>query len=400
MKKLETDFAGVKMRNPLILASATTGWDGERCHQAWLNQAGAIVPKSFAPPGKFAQHPRCGRMKIIRHGKNRIGMVNIELYTTMTLEDWLETDLEKASAGGSCIIASIVAHPDPADTGANARKIEQTGKVAMFEINVSCPMPADQSKVGFQMGNDPETCFRQVKAVKSVVSLPVGIKLTPTTHNMVPMAQAAESAGADFLTIGNSVRSFAGVDITTGLPKLPAYGGYSGPAIKPITQRHVSEVAKAVKIPISACGGITTWEDVVEYVMLGATTVQICTSIMWQGYGHFKTLLRGLEDYLDREKLSSLDAVQGKALPHILTIDEASKRPPLVAQVDPVKCISLTKGGCEACGKVCFYGAIEFSPKLALKSQNCDGCSLCVEICPVGALRLGTPKALKRKKTI
>jgi dihydropyrimidine dehydrogenase (NAD+) subunit PreA len=393
MKKLETHFAGVKMRNPLILASATTGWDGERCHQAWLNQAGAIVPKSFAPPGKFAQHPRCGRMKIIRHGKNRIGMVNIELYTTMTLEDWLGSDLEKASAGGSCIIASIVAHPDPADTGANARKIEQTGKVAMFEINVSCPMPADQSKVGFQMGNDPETCFRQVRGVKRVVSLPVGIKLTPTTHNMVPMAQAAESAGADFLTIGNSVRSFAGVDITTGLPKLPAYGGYSGPAIKPITQRHVSEVAKAVKTPISACGGITTWEDVVEYVMLGATTVQICTSIMWQGYGHFQTILRGLKDYLDRENLSSLKAVQGKALPYIVTIDEASKRPPLVVQVDPAKCINLTKGRCEACGKVCFYGGIEFSPKLILKSQNCDGCNLCVEICPVSALRLGTPKA-------
>ena len=393
MKKLETHFAGVKMRNPLILASATTGWDGERCHQAWLNQAGAIVPKSFAPPGKFAQHPRCGRMKIIRHGKNRIGMVNIELYTTMTLEDWLGSDLEKASAGGSCIIASIVAHPDPKDTGANARKIEQTGKAAMFEINVSCPMPADQSKVGFQMGNDPETCFRQVKGVKSVVSLPVGIKLTPTTHNMVPMAMAAESAGADFLTIGNSVRSLAGVDITTGLPKLPAYGGYSGPAIKPITQRHVSEVAKAVKIPISACGGITTWEDVVEYVMLGATTVQICTSIMWQGYGHFQTILQGLKDYLDRENLSSLKAVQGKALPHILTIEEASKLPPLVVQVDPEKCINLTKGRCEACGKVCFYGGIEFSPKLTLKSQKCDGCNLCVEICPVSALRLGTPKA-------
>ena len=81
------------------------------------------------------------------------------------------------------------------------------------------------------------------------MTLPVGIKLTPTTHNMVPMAKAAEEAGADFLTIGNSVRSFAGVDIRTGLPRLAAYGGYSGPAIKPITQRHVSEVAKAVTTP-------------------------------------------------------------------------------------------------------------------------------------------------------
>ena len=215
--------------------------------------------------------------------------------------------------GGLVIIASVVAHPNPEDTAANAKIIQDTGKVAMFEINVSCPMPADNSKVGFQMGNDPDTCYRQVQAVKKAVTLPVGIKLTPTTHNMVPMGQAAEAAGADFLTIGNSVRSFAGVDIQTGLPKLPAYGGYSGPAIKPITQRHVSEVARAVKTPISACGGITTWEDVVEYVMLGATTVQICTSIMWQGYGHFETLLKGLKEYMDREKLNSLDPIRGKA---------------------------------------------------------------------------------------
>lgn len=391
MGKLETIFAGVKLRNPLILASATTGWDGERCQQAWLNQAGAVVPKSFAPPDKFAQHPRCGRMKIIRHGQSRIGMVNIELYTTMTLEDWLKTDLEKAHKGGNRIIASVVAHPTPEDTGSNARRIQDTGKVAMFEINVSCPMPADQSRVGFQMGNDPETCYRQVKAVKSIVSLPVGIKLTPTTHNMVPMAQAAESAGADFLTIGNSIRSFAGVDITTGMPKLPAYGGYSGPGIKPITQRHVSEVAKAVRTPISACGGITTWEDAVEYIMLGATTVQICTSIMWNGYGHFKTIIGGLEGYLEREKLDSLEAIRGKTLPYITTIDEVSKRPPLVSRVDPDKCTNLKKGGCELCGRVCFYGAIEFSPRLKLKPEKCDGCNLCVEICPVSALRLAPP---------
>jgi len=392
MGSLETNFAGVKLRNPLILASATPGWDGERCRQAWLHQAGAIVPKSIGPPVQFAQHPRCGRMKIIRQGNTRIGMVNIELYTTMTLEDWLKTELEKASQKGGCVIASVVAHPNPEDTAGNAKKIQDTGKVAMFEINVSCPMPADQSKVGFQMGNDPETCFRQVQALKKAVSLPVGIKLTPTAHNMVPMAQAAEKASADFLTIANSIRSFAGVDITTGLPRIPAYGGYSGPAIKPITQRHVSEVAKAVKIPISACGGITTWEDVVEYVMLGATTVQICTSIMWQGYGHFKTILKGLEDYLEREKLASLDQIRGKTLPYITTIEEVCKRPPLVSRVDAERCPNLKKGGCELCGRVCFYGAIEFSPRLKLKPENCDGCNLCVEICPTGALSLAPAK--------
>jgi dihydropyrimidine dehydrogenase (NAD+) subunit PreA len=388
MSDLEVNFAGVNLRNPLILASATPGWDGERSNQAWQAGAGALIPKSFGPPGRWAQHPRNGRMKLIKSGKKRIGMVNIELYTTMTLEDWLDRELEKAYQGNSAIIASIVAHPDPEGTARNAKIIEDTGKVVMFEINVSCPMPAGEDKVGFQMGNDPELCFRQVEAVKKAVSLPVGIKLTPTTHNMVPIAQACERAGADFLTISNSVRSFAGVDIETGMPKLCAYGGYSGPAIKPITQRHVSEVAKAVQIPISAVGGISTWEDVVEYMMIGATTVQVCTSVMWHGYDFFQKLAQGLLAYMERENLDSLEQIRGKALPHIVTIEELARQSPLSVQVDPTQCINLTKGGCELCGNSCFYGAIEFSPKLTLHRENCDGCGLCTEICPHGALTL------------
>ena len=358
MAKLEVSFAGVKLRNPLILASATPSWDGKHSHLGWKAGAGAVVPKSFAPPSKWAEHPRCGRMKLVHHGGRRIGMVNIELYTTMTLQDWIDEELDKAYEDQNRIIASIVAHPSPEDTGRNARRIEETGKVIMFEINVSCPMPADKDKVGFQMGNDPEMCFRQVKAVKESVTLPVGIKLTPTTHNMVPVAQAAVEGGADFLTIGNSVRSFAGVDIRTGLPKLAAYGGYSGPAIKPIAQRHVSEVAKAVSIPISACGGVSSWEDVIEFIMLGATTVQICTSVMWHGYGYFKQLLDGLSEYMKEEDLDSLETIRGKALPHIVTIDELARRPALVAKVDADRCINLTQGKCGLCGEVCFYDAI------------------------------------------
>ena len=388
MANLEVTFAGIKFRNPLILASATPGWDGERSNRAWRAGAGAVIPKSFAPPGRWGQHPRTGRMKLIKSGKKRIGMVNIELYTTMTLQDWLDRELDKACEGNSSIIASVVAHPNPEDTARNAQIIEETGKVVMFEINVSCPMPAGEDKVGFQMGNDPETCYRQVETIKSAVSLPVGIKLTPTTHDMVPIAQACEQAGADFLTIANSVRSFAGVDISTGMPKLCAYGGYTGPAIKPITQRHVSEVARAVNIPISAVGGVSTWEDVIEYMMIGATTIQICTSIMWHGYDFFKEVLDDLTVYMEREGLDSLEQIRGKALPHIVPIEELAKRPPLMAQVDPEKCINLTKGGCELCGDSCFYGAIEFAPKLILHRENCDGCGLCTEVCPAGALKL------------
>ncbi|MEW6265123.1 MAG: tRNA-dihydrouridine synthase [Thermodesulfobacteriota bacterium] len=391
MANLEVSIAGVKFRNPLFLASATPGWDGERSNQAWRAGAGAVVPKSFGPPATWAQHPRCGRMKLIKSGPRRIGMINIELYTTMTLQEWLDRELEKACAGGAAIIASVVAQPDPEDTARNAQLIEDTGRVVMFEINVSCPMPLGADKVGFQMGNDPDMCHRQVKAVKRAVKLPVGIKLTPTSHNMVPLAQAAAEAGADSLTIANSVRSFAGVDIKTGRPRLAAYGGYSGPAIKPITQRHVSEVARAVKVPIQAVGGISGWEDVIEYIMLGASAVQICTSIMWNGYDHFQKMLDGLSQYLEQRGLSSLADIRGRALPYIKTIEQLAQEPPLAVRVDPEICANLKKGGCELCGPVCFYGAIKFDPRLTLTREKCDGCGLCVEVCPVGALSLAEP---------
>jgi ferredoxin len=109
---------------------------------------------------------------------------------------------------------------------------------------------------------------------------------------------------------------------------------------------------------------------------------------MWHGYGHFQKILKGLSEYVEQEGLDSLESIRGKALPHIVTIENLAKNPPLRAQVDSEKCINLTKGGCELCGKVCFYGAIEFTPRLTLHRQNCDGCGLCSEICPVGALEL------------
>jgi ferredoxin len=123
-------------------------------------------------------------------------------------------------------------------------------------------------------------------------------------------------------------------------------------------------------------------------MMIGATTVQVCTSVMWKGYGHFRTILKGVEDFMARKGLSALEEIRGQALPHITTIEEIARRAPMVATVDPETCLNVTKGKCRICEKVCFYQAIGFAPRLQLEPQNCDGCGLCVEICPVSALRL------------
>ena len=123
-------------------------------------------------------------------------------------------------------------------------------------------------------------------------------------------------------------------------------------------------------------------------MMLGASAVQICTSIMWNGYEHFQKILDGLTEYMQQEGIDSLESIRGKTLPYIKTIEDLAQEPPRVAQVDPDVCTNLKKGGCELCRPVCFYGAIRFDPKLSLIRENCDGCGLCTEICPVGALAM------------
>jgi dihydropyrimidine dehydrogenase (NAD+) subunit PreA len=385
---LEVKIGNVTLKNPIIAASATPTWDGLRSRMSCDAGAAAAVPKTFGPSGTWAKHPRVGRMRLVRYNGARIGMVNNELYTTMPLSQWIDSELKIAYGKGNSIIASMVALPDPQETAKNCLAIAKTGMARMFEINVSCPMPHGTDKVGFQMGNDPEACFRQVEAVKKVTDVPVGIKLTPTSFDMVPMARAAESAHADFIVIGNSVRSFAGVDIETGKPYLQAYGGYSGPAIRPITMRHLSEVARNVTTPLIAVGGIMKWEDIVEYVMLGASAVQLCTSIMWDGYETIGKMLEGLEGYVQRKGLSSLEEIKGCALPYIKPIEEVSKQPAKHITLDKDRCQNLKTGGCKLCSKACFYGALSFNPTITTDPTHCDGCGLCTEICPHKALAL------------
>jgi dihydropyrimidine dehydrogenase (NAD+) subunit PreA len=379
---LKVNYAGVEFKNPLVLASATPGWDGRHLRLAAEAGAAGVVPKTIGPVVDWAHHPRCGRLALVRSGKQPIGMVNLELFTTMTRERWIESELAEAQKGGARVIASILAMPDPAETAVLADQVQDTGAVDIFELNVSCPMPA--STVGMHIGRNPTLVAHQVESVKKVARLPLSVKLTPNVADMVPIALAARDAGADGLVISNSVRAFAGVDISTGQPVLPAMGGYTGPAIKPIVQRHLAEVALKVDLPISAIGGIMGWREIVEYIMLGATTVQSCTAVMWGGYEAIPRMLKGLEDFMQERSVNSLDEIRGVALKHITTTEIYAKEPPKFALVDKSKCT-----GCGVCRRLCFYDAVTIENDRAFAARDkCDGCGLCALWCPVEAIVL------------
>lgn len=382
MTDLSVNFAGVQLKNPIILASGGPGWDGEHLKRCGLAGAGAVIPKSIGSPAKWQHHPRIGRLNVLRIRGRPYGMINIELFSTLPLERWLKKELKIATEGGVPIIASVVADPDPFNTQKVASLVADTGFVSMIEINVSCPMPAE--KVGMHIGRDPKRTAEQIKAVKEAVEVPVTVKLSPNFAYLDEIARAAERAGADAISATNSVQALYGVDIETGRPILPAFGGYSGPAIKPIILRCIAKITKAVNIPVSGIGGISDWRDVVEYIMIGATTVQTCTMVMWRGLKIFNELSNGLKAFMERKGYQKIDEFRGIALKYISTADELAKKEPMYAIVYKSSC-----NGCKICIGVCQYDAIEtIRDKVKIDPKKCDGCGLCKAWCPTEAIEL------------
>lgn len=382
MANLEVNYCGVKYRNPLVLASATPGWDGEAMRRAAEAGIGGVIPKTIGPKQDWAAHPRNGRMVLHRFNGKPIGQINMELFTTMTREQWVTKELQIAKSGGAVMQLSILAMPEPDDTAKLVEEMQATGMVDLFELNVSCPMPA--STVGMHIGKSADLTYKQVKAAKSAANIPLTVKLTPNVADMVEIASAAKEAGADGITISNSIRSFAGVDIETGKPYLRSYGGYTGPAIKPIIMRHLSEVARNVDIPLAAVGGVNSYKEVIEYIMLGATTVQLCTAVMWNGYGKITQIINDLNCWMDEKGYQSFDEIRGIALKDITTVEELAKLPPKFAHIDSEKCLN-----CGKCEKSCMYRAISKEGGVhTVRAENCDGCGLCAQLCPVNAISL------------
>lgn len=380
---LSVEFTEIRFRNPIWLASASPGWDGKRLRRYALAGAGAVIPKSIGSPARWFEHPRCGRIAVSRRDEIPIGMQNIEIFSTVTKKAWIERELKIASEGGAPVIASIVANPDPTDTAKLAQAVARTKVPVIIELNVSCPMPA--GSVGWNIGKDPKLTAEQVKAVKEAVpDVPLMPKLTPNVADIGRIARACERAGADAISSINSVRCLLGVNIETGKPVIPAFGGYTGPAILPISLRCVAEVAKSVKIPISGIGGIMNWHNVIEMMMVGARTIQIATAVIWHGPGIFKEILKNMEGWMAKKGYESTDEFVGCALKHIVPVEEIAKLPAKYAVVNAELC-----DGCGVCKKICVFDAIEIIEGIAkIDSTKCDGCGLCTQLCPIAAISL------------
>ncbi|PLT34272.1 dihydroorotate dehydrogenase [Bacillus sp. V5-8f] len=267
MKSLAINLPGLELKNPVMPASGCFGFGREFSRLYDLNKLGAIMIKATTPEPRFGNPTP-------RVAETSAGMLNAIGLQNPGLSKVIEEELAFLEMYDIPIIANI-AGSQVQDYTEVAREISKAGNVKALELNISCP---NVKQGGIAFGTDPETAKSVTKAVKEVSEVPVYVKLSPNVTNITEMAKAVEDAGADGLTMINTLLGMR-LDIKTGKPVLAnGTGGLSGPAIKPVAIRMIHEVSRRVSIPIIGMGGIATAEDVIEFFYAGASAVAVGTA--------------------------------------------------------------------------------------------------------------------------
>ncbi|UCH05550.1 MAG: NAD-dependent dihydropyrimidine dehydrogenase subunit PreA [Candidatus Thorarchaeota archaeon] len=393
---LAVEFAGIPFKNPFLLSSAPPTMDVRHIlRAARLGWGGAVMKTVTEEP---TVDPRT-RLGVLRKNGKAIGMNNIELLSREPLKTWTDDwipKIKREAPEDFVFVASMMSGPEPGGWTSLAETMSQTGADAI-ELNVSCPHGSPEKHMGAFIGQDPTLVEQVSRAAKKGTDLPILVKLTPNVTDIVPIAQAAAKGGADGLSAINTVESLIGVDVETATPlpiaygvdkteQLSTYGGYCGPAVRPIGLRVVSQIAKAIPdIPISGIGGIEDWMSSVEYLMVGARTLQVCTAAMWYGFSIIKTITEGIVKFMERKGYKTLDEMIGRALSKITTWTALSKLPPVVGRVIENRCT-----GCKECVGACAdggYVAIQMREGIAvINPEKCDGCGLCAVVCEYDAV--------------
>ncbi|MCK4668889.1 dihydroorotate dehydrogenase, partial [Candidatus Bathyarchaeota archaeon] len=296
--RLHVDLAGLKLANPTILASGILGLSAESLGNVVIGGAGAIVTKSVGlRPRKGYANPTVVQTSC--------GLINAMGLPNPGIMEFVKGIREVKNLGVPVIVSVYGFSAD--EYTIVAKKAVDAGADSV-ELNVSCPHVRD---TGSEIGQNPEILAEVVRKVKASVDKPVFVKLSPNVTNITENAEVAAKAGADALTTINTVKAMA-IDTETAMPILSnKTGGLSGTAIKPIAVRCVYEIYEKVKVPIIGCGGITNWRDAVEFLLAGATAIQIGTAIAIEGPNVFEAVACGINSYLKKKGFKSVKEIVG-----------------------------------------------------------------------------------------
>ncbi|MEP1093778.1 MAG: NAD-dependent dihydropyrimidine dehydrogenase subunit PreA [Cyclobacteriaceae bacterium] len=387
MPDISANLAGIKSPNPFWLASAPPTNSGYQVMKAFDAGWGGAVWKTLGVPVVNVSSRYGG----VNYRDSRlIGLNNIELITDRPLKDNLnEIEEVKKHFPDHAVIASLMVETRE-EWHQIVKDVQNAGSDGI-ELNFGCPHGMCERGMGSAVGQEPDVLKTIVGWVKEVSTIPVIVKLTPNISDIVEPARAAKEGNGDAISLINTIQSLVGVDIDNFVPYPivdgeSTNGGYCGPAVKPIALNMVKNCAQNVNLPISGIGGIENWRDAVEYILLGATNVQVCTAVMHFGFGIIREMIPGLENYMREKGFNNLDEMRGKALDNVKTWENLNLKYKVVADINEDKCI-----GCQLCYIACEDGAHQ---AIRLKGEgenrvpeiieeNCVGCNLCSIVCPV-----------------
>ncbi|HEY8804378.1 MAG TPA: NAD-dependent dihydropyrimidine dehydrogenase subunit PreA, partial [Clostridium sp.] len=388
---------GVKCENPFFLSSSVVGSNFEMCAKALeMGWAGVV----FKTIGFYIPQEVSPRFDVIgKEGTPFIGFKNLEQISDHPLAlnlKWMREIKEKYPK--KILIASIMGETEEEWTEL-ARLATEVGS-DIIECNFSCPQMANGA-MGADVGQNPELVKKYCEATRKGTQLPILAKMTPNLGNMEIPATASIEGGADGIAAINTIKSITRIDLNNFAPYPLINGkssvsGYSGKAIKPIALRFINDLSKCEKlkdIPISGMGGIETWEDAVEFLLLGASNIQITTAVMQYGYRIINDLISGLSYYMEEHGFNSVRELVGLALKNIVSADNLDRNYIVYPKFIKEACV-----GCGRCYISCFDGghqAIKWEfenrePLLVI--EKCVGCHLCSNVCPTNAITYGQKK--------
>ncbi|MFJ7975202.1 NAD-dependent dihydropyrimidine dehydrogenase subunit PreA [Peribacillus sp. NPDC096379] len=391
MADLRINLAGIESPNPFWLASAPPTNSGYQVQRAFEAGWGGAVWKTLGDPilnvtSRFAA--------VSFNGQRVAGFNNIELITDRPLEVNLKEIYEtKKRFPNHTIIASLMVEPSQEKWHEIVKKVEDVG-VDGLELNFGCPHGMAERGMGSASGQVPELVEKQTYWAKEAAKTPVIVKLTPNITDITVTAEAAVKGGADAISMINTINSLAGVDIDSWntIPHvggIGAHGGYCGPAVKPIALHMVGECARnpRINIPISGIGGISNWKNAVEFLLMGATSVQVCTAAMHHGFRIVEDMIEGLDHYLDERGIASVMDLIGKSVEKYSNWGDLDLNYKVVAQINNDICINCNKChiACEDTSHQCIDMLKDPSGNSLLKvrEEDCVGCNLCAIVCPV-----------------
>ena len=391
---LSTKFCGIEIPNPFLLSSAPPTGTGGMIKEAFRAGWGGAVTKTLGLDKDLIPNvtPRLSSLSFpgkTDEPKKLYGLENIELITDKKLDVWLgEIESVAKEFPDRVLIASIMAGGNDKKSWQDLAKSCEEAGAKMLELNFSCPHGMPEKGMGSAIGQNPDICRTVTGWVKEVCPIPIMPKMTPNITDITLPALASIEAGADAISAINTVRAVIGVNLKTlnPLPDIGGYttpGGYSGPAIKPIGLKAVSSLYNSIKVPISGIGGIENWRDAVEYFLLGAGTVQLCTAVMFRGFGIIEELTDGLTGFMEENNFSCISDIIGISAKKITDHVELSRDIKRISSINRETCVK-----CDLCYISCRdagYQAITVGEDRipVIDKEECTGCSLCQQVCPV-----------------